>query len=572
MIMKQIPYLFFLWLFWTSSLAAQQIMPVEQVLLHTDRQLYAAGETIWFKVFLFLGEEDRLSDKSKVVYLELLNEQEVPVAQLKILLQDGQGEGSIVLPKSVPNGPYRFSAYTSAMRNYSAEYFGQQLIYLVNPRQPILKNSADTKVTLPRFRPQTSQRQVSAAQRLNIEIDGAGTRFTQRAPVTLEIQCTGPDGNPLVADLSVSVALKSPASMSVFDPDAPAFPIVEPTVGEYPLEEKGMMLRGSVIDEQSGQGASGIDLLLAFPGKRAVVYSAITDSVGRFSVILPHLFGLKQLVIQFREEPVRPLKIILEEQFEQRPLKEVETPRVLPPEWEALADATSVNAQVGAAYQVFEPPARFGEDNPFEEVSFFGNPHKTFLLDDYTRFPLPEFFFEVVPEVKIRGKFGEEKLSVTDPEGVTIDRYPPLLLVDGVPVLDQRTFLQINNKLIRSAEVIQSLIWLNPGKFGGLVQLQSFEADARCFELPETALQRSYLALLPRRLFELPAYPAEKAREIPDFRNTLYWNARVKTNENGRATVRFSTSDVIGDYEIRVEAISKKGYMGSGWEDLRVEK
>lgn len=547
-------------------------MPVEQVLLHTDRQLYAAGETIWFKVFLFLRNEDRLSEKSKVVYLELLNEQEVPVAQLKILMQDGQGEGSIVLPESIPNGQYRFSAYTSAMRNYSSEHFGQQLIYLVNPRQPIVKNSADAKVTLPHFRPEASQRQMPAARRLNIEMHGAGTPFTQRAPVTLEIQCTGPDGKPMVADLSVSVALKSPVSMPVFDPNAPVSPVLEPAVGEYPLEAKGMLLRGSVINEQSGQGAPGIDLLLAFPGKRAVVYSAITDSVGRFSVTLPHLFGLKQVVVQFQEKPVEPLKIMLEEQFEQRPAKEVETPRILPPEWEVLANVTSVNAQVGAAYQVFEPPARFGEDNPFEAVPFFGKAHKTFLLDDYTRFSLPEFFYEVVPEVKIRGKFGEEELSVTDPEGDIITEYQPLLLVDGVPVLDQSTFLQINNKLIKSAEVVQSQIWLNPGKFGGLVQLQSFEADARCFELPETALQRSYLAFLPRRLFEQPDYPAEKEREIPDFRNTLYWNAQIKTNENGRATVRFSTSDAIGDYEIRVEAVSKNGYMGSGRETLVVEK
>jgi len=569
---KQIPYLFFLLFFWATSIPAQQIAPVEQALLHTDRQLYAAGEIIWFKVFLFLGKEDRLSDKSKVVYLELLNEQEVPVTQLKILLQDGQGEGSIVLPKSLPNGSYRFVAYTSTMRNYASEHFGQQLIYLVNPDQPILKNSAAAKVTLPHFRPQTSQRWVPVARRLNIEIDGAGAPFNQREPVTLEVQCTGPDGTPMAADLSVSVALKSPVSMSVFGPDASVFPIMEPAVEAYPLEEKGMVLRGSVIDQQSGQGATGIALLLAFPGKRAVVYSAITDSVGRFSVILPHLFGLKQLVVQFQEEPVRPLKIILEEPFEQRPVKKVESPRVLPPEWEALANATSVNAQVGAAYQIFEPPARFGDDNPFEEVSFFGKPHKTLLLDDYTRFPLPEFFFEVVPEVKIRGKLGEEKLKVTDPEGTMIDRYPPLLLVDGVPVLDQRTFLQINNKLIKSAEVIQSLIWLNPGRFGGLVQLQSFEADAGCFELPATALERSYLALLPRRLFELPDYPTEKEREIPDFRNTLYWNARVTTNENGRATIHFSTSDVIGNYEIRVEAVNGKGYMGSGREVLLVEK
>lgn len=48
------------------------------------------------------------------------------------------------------------------------------------------------------------------------------------------------------------------------------------------------------------------------------------------------------------------------------------------------------------------------------------------------------------------------------------------------------------------------------------------------------------------------------AERVPDFRHTLYWNARV-TAERGRAGVRFFTSDMTGRYRILVEGITRSG-------------
>ncbi|MNL81466.1 hypothetical protein D3C87_2085940 [compost metagenome] len=49
---------------------------------------------------------------------------------------------------------------------------------------------------------------------------------------------------------------------------------------------------------------------------------------------------------------------------------------------------------------------------------------------------------------------------------------------------------------------------------------------------------------------------ADNAR-IPDFRNQLLWNPDVKLNKDSQTS--FYTSDVAGNYEIRLEGFAKNG-------------
>ncbi len=59
--------------------------------------------------------------------------------------------------------------------------------------------------------------------------------------------------------------------------------------------------------------------------------------------------------------------------------------------------------------------------------------------------------------------------------------------------------------------------------------------------------------------FFSPQYtdPAQKTR--PDHRTTLYWTPKVKTDEEGRATVRFYASDISRRYLVTLEGVSDDG-------------
>jgi hypothetical protein len=105
----------------------------EKVFVHTDKTAYLPGEIVWFKVFCVDGNDHKPLNLSKVVYVEILDNNQSPVTQAKIAMKNGIGDGSLYIPVSVNNGNYKFRAYTSWMKNFSPDYYFEKMITLVNP-------------------------------------------------------------------------------------------------------------------------------------------------------------------------------------------------------------------------------------------------------------------------------------------------------------------------------------------------------------------------------------------------------------------------------------------------------
>jgi hypothetical protein len=575
----QYPLIALLGLFLTlgyGQTSEEPAFEAEQLLIQTDRQLYISGEIIWFKVFAFRWEMDHLSDFSQVAYLELISPDRIAVSRVKIKLEKGRGNGTFELPRALNSGSYELRAYTQSMRNGEETDFGRSRLIILNPDQAVVRADPDQADTYAAFAPESADLAVSPNRLMQVSVRPQQTPIGQRNEAVLEITTTDPEGRPVAAELSLSVALQ----LSEETGAKPIFKLVEevspfdpwrPDTLAYLPEKRGMRLNGRVIDEATQNGAPEVTLFLAFPGEVAMVYLEETDDQGNFSFLLPDLYGLRQVVLQTHPDDSRSLRLELKEEFHTIPTVESQ-PFVLPPEWVPLANAALMNAEVQRSYQAFELPPVYEVKNPFDSIPFFGRLDARYRLDDYTRFPIPEFFFEVVYQVMVKGKYGSERLEVINDWDRPFADPDPLFLVDGVPVFDQRAFLKINNKLIEWAEIVTEPFWLNPLFYNGIIQLKSFERDGRCIRLPANALQRSFLTLLPERQFSIPDYDSQADSRLPDFRNTLYWNPMVRTDENGKATVRFFTGDSPGHFEIHLEGVSDEGYLGSGSGKLEVVK
>ena len=100
--------------------------PQEKVYLHFDKPYYMAGETMWFKGYLFDGTSHKIDSVSRVMYVDLINEITGKTITSRILNCDGSTHGDIALPDSLDEGVYQIRAYTNYMRNYSEEYFYRQ--------------------------------------------------------------------------------------------------------------------------------------------------------------------------------------------------------------------------------------------------------------------------------------------------------------------------------------------------------------------------------------------------------------------------------------------------------------
>ncbi|MFD2147591.1 hypothetical protein [Mucilaginibacter antarcticus] len=102
---------------WTDSI------PQEKVYLHMDKPYYALGDTIWFKGYLTTGSSHQLSAISGAVHVDLINERDSVVKNLKLPVTSGMAMGNFILGDEYTEGNYRIRAYTQWMRNAGPVYF-----------------------------------------------------------------------------------------------------------------------------------------------------------------------------------------------------------------------------------------------------------------------------------------------------------------------------------------------------------------------------------------------------------------------------------------------------------------
>ncbi len=107
----------------------------EKLILNTDRELYIAGEKIWFKVNYLESETNNKEILSKIVYLELYNQNTNTVTNGKFRIINGKATGFLRLPKNLSSGNYYLRVYTQFMRNYSSYLYPSVIIKVTNPNK-----------------------------------------------------------------------------------------------------------------------------------------------------------------------------------------------------------------------------------------------------------------------------------------------------------------------------------------------------------------------------------------------------------------------------------------------------
>jgi hypothetical protein len=100
----------------------------EKVYLHFDKPYYAAGDTMYFKAYVTMGEMHELSNKSGVLHVDLLNADNQIEQSVKLRLTEGVAWGDFALPDTLIKGNHQVRAYTQWMRNEGESAFFNQTI------------------------------------------------------------------------------------------------------------------------------------------------------------------------------------------------------------------------------------------------------------------------------------------------------------------------------------------------------------------------------------------------------------------------------------------------------------
>ncbi|MDO5571047.1 MAG: hypothetical protein Q4F97_06225 [Bacteroidales bacterium] len=127
----------------------------EKVYIHTDKPNYAAGENIFFKIYVVNSTTHNSHEVgSNYVMIELVNSKKECVMSKKVKRTDSIFCGNLSLDPSIEPGEYLLRGYTNWMLNFDTDFIFNKKIYIGNSLDETVKennpkqvNSKDFSVT-----------------------------------------------------------------------------------------------------------------------------------------------------------------------------------------------------------------------------------------------------------------------------------------------------------------------------------------------------------------------------------------------------------------------------------------
>ena len=108
---------------------------VEKTSLFTDRNIYMAGERIWFSALLYCHQGDDKTCLSNILYVDLYDESAPYTLQQKFRIINGKVSGSLIIPDDFITGNYFIRAYTNYQKSSLAVDLTKINLLILNPNQ-----------------------------------------------------------------------------------------------------------------------------------------------------------------------------------------------------------------------------------------------------------------------------------------------------------------------------------------------------------------------------------------------------------------------------------------------------
>ena len=125
--------------------------PIEKAYLHFDRDNYIAGETAWFKAYLY---SDFYPDTiSTTLYVELVNESSIVLDRKIVPVFWAAARGQLDIPDTLATGSYTIRAYTATMLNHAEDFIFKRrfFVYGKKGKNAEIVTAATNKIRLEFF-------------------------------------------------------------------------------------------------------------------------------------------------------------------------------------------------------------------------------------------------------------------------------------------------------------------------------------------------------------------------------------------------------------------------------------
>lgn len=532
------------------------IYAFERLQVFTDRTMYISGEKIFFSADILNENDVTGHEYSRVFYVELITPDGNRIAGGKYPAENSSGQGCLLIPEETITGIYYLKSYTRLMRNSGPESYSYIMLKIINPyKTEVLKGQDINDTSRP---PANMLDEQHAGPPISISPDKK--KYAPRETINLKInENTGAEDTPVKLHISVipemayeETTLKRKFSFNSSG-DIQYFP-----------ETRGISLSGKLLEKGTGR-----------PDPNAIVYLSITDDKdvmairtdpsGRFIFALPGYTGNRDIFICAEDLPGNSPEIYIENDFCPLPVNLPEPVFYLTEKENETALKMAVNEKLTSIYLNDTAPDTITSQQ--NGKSFYCEPTEMLVIETYIDLPtIEDYFSELAGAVKVRESQGKKhfRFSSTRPE-MTI--YDPLVLIDWVAVNDITKILAMSPKAIDRIELVNSPYVKGNIMYGGIISFVSKNNDFAGIDLPSSGTFINYKFL--------EDCSANTSREplpanLPDSRNTVYWNPDFRISDTGSTDIHFTAPDTPGKYIILLRAMTPSGEQVIAREEFEV--
>ncbi len=533
----------------------------ELTYIHTDRDVYIAGETMFFKLYVLDGPSQKLSDKSKIAYLLLRNETASSILKVRLKVKNGIAYGSIFLPDTLSTGSYEIVSYTNWMKNFGEKTFFKKEIIIANRFDKELNLHTNKSLTT------DSNETTNLTKPVEISLFTEKQTYRQREKVSVTL------GNNKLdkmqhASLSVSVYEETPGISNDYTFSKYLFlskPIntdnQKPISHAYFPETKGEILQGKVIDVNTKKTVADVCVLLSSPDTIVNLQYAYTNNKGKFQFQLNDYYNGKELIFSIKDAPTtKTLKIEIEDEFNLKALFK--------------AGRFTENPELKNYILKSQDIVYINKTYPFKVVEelnkplitnyicpkVYNKPIQSVYPVDFVSLPdFTEIAREILPTVKVRKHNNTYVADVIDSENRIFFNKKPALFLDGVLIDDINQIIMFGTDKINKIDVLSTERIYGDLKFPGIIAVFSKSMEIKNINPNQTSIRFMNNTYHPYSIFNENDKKNSKPSLSPDFRQLLYWNPNFEINSTQSSNFEFYTSDHIGNYIIKIEGITSDG-------------
>jgi hypothetical protein len=531
----------------------------ERIYIHTDREIYIAGENLFFKVYLYDEGQKELSVRSKMVYLFISDLNNNRILQLCVPVSGGIGYGSLSLPDTLKTGPYDIIACTNWMRNFGESTFFHKQVLIANrfddellSVSPAVKNEDEI-----------IQKDNKA---ICLMIPSDRESYHQREKVTLKMYLPANSH----ANVSISVAEKPPEKFgnttlaeTLSTRDMSTSQNLNGSRGyrkmcEYLVEDKGFIISGSVNNTAS---CEGILVMLSTPDTIANLLYSTTNTSGKFYFQLEEYYYNKELYISIPDRYKElQSELILDDKYAFG-YKFTLTNALISDLTKQYIRKSQTIANINRTYKIqsadseMEPVTRRLKGNVYYE------PDYKILLTDFVPFKnFTEIVRETLPCIRLRKNAGSYDVEIVDSEN-KIFLENPAIFINGLFINDINYIVSFGSDKIQRIETVTHKRVFGSLEFNGILSVFTSADVKNDIFFSHNILHFMPIILQSRTQYTFPEYSTRKkiVSRNPDFRQLLYWNPSVDIEGSQPISVEFYTSDNKGSYVINIEGITSDG-------------